>query len=163
MSINNSLELQEQFLCICLEIISKTLIRNEITCMLCVVSIRFDCLICLVIKAKQSISLSNRIFTTSVMLSHNNAEPNLRIKLLIAEKTTTVPELSIKSLMSLPCSDKICLPSAILFLDFSFYEVISVREFAAVLDTPYASTNCPRVFPMRSKRSPIFTILQLIN
>ena len=75
-------------------------------------------------------------------------------------KATAIPRLiKINDYSSNP-------PGSFLFIDFSFYNVVSIRGFTSVLDVIYTSTRYSFTFPIRSKRPPIkilrwlFSILQ---
>ena len=67
-----------------------------------------------------------------------------------------------KLLQSFPTPGTVYPPGALLQLDFSFYNTISLRGFTSVLDVMCASTSCPRAYPTRSKRSPTSIVLWLI-
>ena len=63
--------------------------------------------------------------------------------------TNNIINLDIKTLHGLPTSDSAHPPGALLHIDFSFYNVISIRGFALVLDIACASTSHSFSFPTR--------------
>ena len=81
--------------------------------------------------------------STEINLTKDSTSPACN-----AENLTTKP------LRSLPTPDTVYTPGALLHLDFSFYDAISLSGFASVLDGICVSTSYVWAFPTRSKRLP---------
>ena len=54
-------------------------------------------------------------------------------------------------------------PGSLLYMDFLFYDIESVRGYTSVLDITYLSTRCPFSFLCRSKRHPLDVLQCLFN
>ena len=125
--------------------------------MLHVLSTRFDCSICFLAKATKSM-----LPTSHVLTDCPNEKLCIRLQ-IVTRNCTKILSLSINNLKSLPVSDAIYPPGALLHLDFSFCDTESIRGFASVLDAVRVSSSFPRAFLVRSKQSLILIMLQLIN